>query len=175
MKFTPTDIEGAFVIDPEPHLDERGFFARQWCARELDEHGLLGTIAQISMSQSHARHTLRGLHYSVAPRAETKVVHCVRGSIFDVLVDLRPGPQQARWVSFVLSAENRRMLYVPEGVAHGFLTLDDATEVQYLISEFFDASCARGVRYDDPAFGIRWPAPPAVIAPRDASYPDFTP
>lgn len=173
MKLVETEIAGAFEIELEPHTDERGFFARQWCARELAERGLVTRIAQISMSMSRQRHTLRGLHYSVAPAAETKIVHCVSGSIFDVLVDLRPAAP--RWISRVLTAAEHRMLYVPEGVAHGFLTLEDATEVQYFMSEPFDASCARGVRFDDPGFGITWPARPAVIAERDRSYPDWAP
>jgi dTDP-4-dehydrorhamnose 3,5-epimerase len=175
LRFTPAGLDGAFVIEPEPITDDRGFFARLWCGRELAAHGLCGTLAQVSQSFNRARHTLRGLHYAVAPAVETKLVRCDRGAIFDVLVDLRPGAGQGRWVGHELSAANRRMLYVPEGVAHGFLTLVDDTEVEYFISAFFDAGCARGVRHDDPAFGIAWPAPPAVIAPRDASYPDFRP
>lgn len=112
------------------------------------------------------------MHYAVAPATETKLVHCVRGSIFDVLVDLRPGAKYGNWIGVELTADNHRMLYVPEGVAHGFLTLEAATEVQYFISEYYDPSAARGVRFDDPAFGIEWPARPAVISSRDASYPD---
>lgn len=175
MRFTPTEIVGAYVVEPEPQADDRGFFARVWCARELAAHGLVGDLAQASVSFNVARGTLRGMHYAVAPHAETKLVSCIRGAIFDVLVDLRPGPGQGRWVGYELTADNRRMLYVPEGVAHGFLTLADASEVQYFISTAFDAASARGVRYNDPAFGIAWPAAPTVIAPRDASYPDFVP
>ncbi len=173
MKFTPTEIAGAFVLEPEPIADERGFFARQWCARELGDHGLDARLAQVSVSFNRVQGTLRGMHYQAAPHPEAKVVACSRGEIFDVLVDLRPGPSRCRWAGYQLSSENRRMLYVPEGVAHGFLTLADATEVQYFISEFYAPACARGVRFDDPAFGIRWPAPPRVISARDAGYPDF--
>lgn len=160
------------MIEPEPHTDERGFFARQWCSRELAAHGLVTELAQVSLSFNARRHTLRGMHYAVAPHAETKLVHCVRGAIFDVLVDLRPGPGLHRWLGVELTAANRQMLYVPEGVAHGFLTLEDASEVQYFISTHFDVGSARGVRYSDPAFAIRWPAAPAVISARDAGYPD---
>lgn len=175
MKLTATELPGVFVIDPEPASDERGYFMRQWCARELAEHGLVGSLAQASLSFNKLRGTLRGMHYQIAPHEETKLVGCARGAIFDVLVDLRPGPTRLRWVGYELTAENRRMLYVPAGVAHGFLTLEDATEVQYFISEFHHAASARGVRYNDPAFGIRWPGEPRVISSRDAGYPDFVP
>jgi dTDP-4-dehydrorhamnose 3,5-epimerase len=175
VKLTATELPGAWLIEPEPIEDERGFFARTWCARELEEHGLVGKLAQASISFNRLRGTLRGLHYQEAPHAETKVVRCTQGAIFDVLVDLRPGPGQKRWVGHELSAANRRALYVPEGVAHGFLTLADASEVLYLISEFHHPTAARGVRHDDPAFGIRWPGPVAVISPRDATYADFQP
>jgi dTDP-4-dehydrorhamnose 3,5-epimerase len=175
VKFTPTEIPGAFVVDPEPHADERGFFARQWCARELAAYGLDARLAQASLSFNHRRGTLRGMHYQVAPATEAKLVSCSRGAIYDVLVDLRPGPSRCRWVGYDLSSENRRMVYVPDGVAHGFLTLEHASEVQYFISEFYAPEAARGVRYDDPAFRIRWPVPPEVISARDASYPDFQP
>lgn len=160
------------MVELEPHADDRGFFARQWCADELGGHGLVARLAQVSLSFNARRGTLRGMHYAVAPHAETKLVSCVRGAVFDVLVDLRPGPGLHRWVGIELSAANRKMLYVPEGVAHGFLTLEDASEVQYFISTPYDASSARGVRYSDPAFGIRWPAAPEVISARDAGYPD---
>jgi dTDP-4-dehydrorhamnose 3,5-epimerase len=173
LKLTATEISGAFVVEPEPLADDRGFFARQWCSRELAAHGLVAALAQVSLSFNARRGTLRGLHYAVAPHAETKLVSCVRGAIFDVIVDLRPGAGRCRWLGVELSAANRRMLYVPEGVAHGFLTREDASEVQYFISTHFDAGAARGVRYDDPAFGIRWPAAPQVISPRDAGYPDL--
>ncbi len=172
LKLTATEISGAFVVEPEPHRDDRGFFARQWCARELADHGLVGELAQVSLSSNIRRHTLRGMHYAARPHAETKLVSCPRGAIFDVLVDLRPGPGRYRWLGVELTCDNRRMLYVPEGVAHGFLTLADDSEVQYFISTPFEASAARGARYNDPAFAIAWPAAPAVIAPRDASYAD---
>jgi dTDP-4-dehydrorhamnose 3,5-epimerase len=175
LKFTPTQLAGTFVLEPEPIADERGFFARTWCADELARHGLVNQIAQASISYNRHAGTLRGMHYAVPPHAESKVVSCARGAIYDVLVDLRPGPQQRHWIAVELTAENRRMLFVPEGVAHGFLTLADDTEVSYLISEPYAADCARGVRYSDPAFAITWPSEPKVISQRDASYPDFAP
>lgn len=175
MKLTPTELPGVFVVDVEPARDDRGSFHRQWCARELAAHGLVATLAQASLSVNTWRGTLRGMHYQAAPHGETKLVSCARGAIYDVLVDLRPGPTRHRWVGYELSAANRRMLYVPEGVAHGFLTLEDASEVQYFISTFYEPASARGVRYNDPAFGIRWPAAVEVISARDAGYPDVTP
>ena len=175
MIFTPTEIPGAFVVDLEPASDDRGFFARQWCSRELADRGLVGALAQASLSFNRAAGTLRGMHYQAAPHAETKLVHCTQGAIFDVIVDLRPGPTRCTWASVELSAANHRMLYIPEGVAHGFLSLADASEVQYFISAPFEPSAARGVRFDDPAFGIRWPRPPRVISPRDAAWPDVAP
>lgn len=170
MKFIATEIPGAFVIEQELVSDERGHFARQWCARELEAEGLVGKLAQSSISFNRAKHTLRGMHYA---KGETKVVSVTRGAIYDVLVDLRPGPTHLRWIGVELTPDNHRMLYVPEGVAHGFITLEDASEVHYFISEFYDASAARGVRYNDPAFAIRWPATPRVISQRDATYPDY--
>jgi dTDP-4-dehydrorhamnose 3,5-epimerase len=175
VKFTETAIPGAFVVDPDPALDERGFFARLWCSRELSSRGLVGRCAQASLSFNKERGTLRGMHYQVPPYVETKLVVCNRGSIYDVLIDLRPGPTRLIWVSVELSSTNRRMLYVPDGVAHGFLTLEDETEVLYFISEFFEPTAARGVRYNDPTFGIRWPNSPSVISMRDATFPDFSP
>jgi dTDP-4-dehydrorhamnose 3,5-epimerase len=170
VKFVATEIPGAFVIEQEVVSDERGFFARQWCARELEAQGLVGKLAQSSISFNRVKHTLRGMHYA---QGETKVVSVTRGAIYDVLVDLRPGPTHLRWVGYELTQDNRRMLYVPTGVAHGFITLEDASEVHYFISEFYDPSAARGVRYNDPAFAIRWPAEPQVISQRDATYPDY--
>ncbi|MBA3817903.1 MAG: dTDP-4-dehydrorhamnose 3,5-epimerase family protein [Deltaproteobacteria bacterium] len=172
MKLVATEIEGAFVVEVEPVSDDRGSFHRQWCARELAGHGLRADLVQVSVSINTVRGTLRGMHYQTAPHGETKLVSCQRGAIYDVLVDLRPGPTHHRWVGYELTAVNRRMLYVPEGVAHGFLTLEDASEVQYFISTYYEPASARGVRYDDPAFGIRWPGPAAVISARDAGYPD---
>jgi dTDP-4-dehydrorhamnose 3,5-epimerase len=174
MIFTETKLAGAFELEIERHADDRGFFARTWCAREFAEHRLRATLAQCSISLNTHRGTLRGMHWQVAPHEEAKLVRCTAGSIFDVIVDLRPdSPTYLEHVGVELTAKRRNMLYVPEGFAHGFLTLEPATEVFYQMSEFYAPEAARGARHDDPAFGIVWPAPVAVIAKRDATYPDF--
>jgi dTDP-4-dehydrorhamnose 3,5-epimerase len=176
MIFTETPLPDAFVIEPERYEDERGFFARTWCQREFAEHGLNPRLVQCSVSFNAHSGTLRGLHYQAAPRAEAKLVRCTSGAIFDVIVDLRPSSRTyLGWTTAELTAENRTALYVPEGFAHGFLTLADGSEVFYQMSEFFSRDHARGVRYDDPAFGIDWPSKVLVIADRDRSYPDFEP
>lgn len=174
MIFHPLRLEGAFVVEPEPVADERGFFARTWCRREFEAQGLRADLAQCSVSFNARRGTLRGLHYQAEPHAEAKLVRCTRGAIWDVLVDLRPdSPTFTEHAAVVLDETNRRMVYVPEGVAHGFLTLADATEVFYQISTSHHPASARGVRWDDPAFAIPWPEPVRVISERDRSFPDF--
>lgn len=174
MRFTETPIPGAWVIEPDTFPDERGLFARVFCGEEFARRGLNPEIAQANASFSPARGTLRGMHYQAAPKAEVKLVRCTAGTIFDVVLDLRPdSPAFRRWHGEVLSAANRRMLYVPEGCAHGLLTLADATEVAYLISRAYAPEQARGVRWDDPAFGIAWPEPVRLIGERDRTYPDF--
>lgn len=175
MKFTPAPLDGAWVIDLEPIADERGSFARTWCAREMEAHGLVTKVAQCSVSRNTKKATLRGMHFQVAPHEETKVVRCTRGAIFDVILDLRPGSATfKRWFGVELSAGNGRALYVPAGFAHGFQTLTDDSEVAYQISEFHEPQSARGVRWDDPAFAIEWPAAASrVINPKDLAYPDF--
>jgi dTDP-4-dehydrorhamnose 3,5-epimerase len=171
--FTETAIKGAVLLDLEPHEDERGFFARTWCERECGERGLNVRVAQCNVSFNKKRGTLRGLHYQAAPYQEAKLVRCTRGAIHDVIVDLRPdSPSVTCHVAVVLSAENRRMLYVPEGCAHGFQTLEDNTEVFYQMSERYSPKHARGVRWDDPAFGIEWPPADRIISARDREYPD---
>jgi dTDP-4-dehydrorhamnose 3,5-epimerase len=174
MIFEPMQIPGAFVVKPEAISDERGFFARSWCQREFEAHGLNTHLVQCNISQSRKRGTLRGMHYQAPPHEEAKLVRCTRGSIYDVVLDLRRGsPTFKNHDSVVLSATNHLMAYVPEGCAHGFITLEDDVEVFYQMSEFYVPDAQRGVRFDDPAFAIRWPEPVAVIAPRDAAYPDF--
>lgn len=174
MVFSETGLPGAFVIDVEPHADERGFFARSWCQREFDARGLRSRLVQCSISGSRHRGTLRGLHYQAAPCEEAKLVRCTAGAVYDVVVDLRPdSPAFRQWHAVVLSAANHRALYVPEGCAHGYLTLADNTEVLYQMSEFYEPAAARGVRWNDPAFGIAWPAPVRVISERDRGYPDY--
>ena len=174
MTFHETKIPGVFEIHLEPKRDDRGFFARSWCQREFKDHGLDPNLAQCSISYSTQRGTLRGLHYQAAPFPETKLVRCTQGAIYDVVLDLRPQSGTFRdWIAVVLTAENRNMVYVPKGCAHGFLTLKDDTEVFYQMSEFYNAESARGVRWDDPAFRIVWPEKVRVISERDQSYPDF--
>lgn len=169
MRLEPTDLPGVFVVHLEPEQDARGHFARLW-----DTETMGASIAQASVSWNARRHTLRGLHWQVAPHAEAKLVRCTRGAIFDVAVDVRPGsPTERRWFGLHLSAREPRALYLAEGLAHGFLTLEDDTEVSYLISTRHAAEAARGACYDDPAFSIEWPAPPAVIADRDRSFPSY--
>lgn len=172
MKFVPTPLEGAFVVEPEPISDERGFFARSFCQNEFRAHGLDSAAAQCNISFNSKCGTLRGLHFQAKPHEETKLVRCTRGAIWDVIVDLREGsPTCYRWFSAELSSDNHRALYVPVGFAHGFQTLVDNSEVLYLMSEFYHPESARGLRWDDPVFGITWPHGNPVLSPRDQSYP----
>lgn len=174
MRFQATPIPGLLVIDIEPHHDERGLFARTFCADELANHGIRLGIAQCSVSFSPHARTLRGLHFQAPPHAEVKLVRCTRGAVFDVTVDLRrDSPTQRRWFAVKLTSENRRALLVPEGCAHGFLTLMPDTEVSYMMSTPFHPELARGVRWDDPAFAIAWPMRPILMSERDATYPDY--
>ena len=168
-----TQLPGVFAIEVEPLIDPRGFFARTWCCKEFETKGLNSRLVQCSISFNTATGTLRGLHYQM-PHPENKLVRCTRGAIYDVVVDLRgSSPTFRQWVALHLSAENRQAVYVPEGCAHGFLTLEDNSEVLYQMSEFYHPEAARGVRWDDPAFGISWPAAVVVVSERDRSYPDF--
>jgi dTDP-4-dehydrorhamnose 3,5-epimerase len=172
--FEPAGLEGAWILQLDRHEDERGFFARVWCAEELQRRGLNADLAQCSLSYNRLAGTLRGMHYQAAPAQEAKIVRCIRGAVHDVLLDLRcASPSYRRWVSRELTADNRESLYVPEGVAHGFMTLCDDVEVLYLISCEYAPDLARGVRWDDPAFAIRWPQTPTVISARDSSYADY--
>jgi dTDP-4-dehydrorhamnose 3,5-epimerase len=172
MKFKKTALEGVVVIELEPHVDERGSFARTFCAREFAAEGLISAIAQRNESFNPRRGTVRGLHYQVSPYGETKVVSCPRGAIYDVVIDIRPAsPTFSRWLAFELSEVNRRALYVAEGFAHGFQTLSDDTLVQYQMTEFYHPESSRGVRHDDPSFGVAWPLPVTSISERDRTYP----
>jgi dTDP-4-dehydrorhamnose 3,5-epimerase len=176
MLFEQTELPGAYLIEIERRPDERGFFARTFCEREFAEHGLPVRFPQCNLSNNLRAGTLRGMHYQAAPLWEAKLVRCVRGAVYDVIIDLRPdSPARYRWLGAELSADNGRALYVPEGFAHGFITLADHTDVFYHMSEFFRPDGARGLRWDDPRFGIRWPIAPSVISERDATYPDFDP
>jgi dTDP-4-dehydrorhamnose 3,5-epimerase len=175
MQFTSTAIEGVWIIDCDIFKDNRGFFAVGWIPDEFSAHGLDTSIAQISIAFNHTRGTIRGLHFQVPPFQEAKVVRVVRGAVFDVAVDLRRDSRTFRqWVGVELSADNRRMMYVPKGLAHGYQTLTDDAEVFYLVSAKYSPSHQGGVRWSDPAFGIEWPlGKPTTINERDATYPDF--
>jgi dTDP-4-dehydrorhamnose 3,5-epimerase len=174
MIFTTTALQGAYIVELERREDQRGFFARAWCQQEFEAHGLNPCIVQANLAFSPRRGTLRGLHYQLAPCEEAKLVRCTRGAVYDVIVDLRPGsPTHRRWIGVELTADNRRMLYVPEGFAHGYLTLVDESEVFYQTSQFYAPACARGVRYDDPAFGIAWPIEIAMISDADQNWPAY--
>jgi dTDP-4-dehydrorhamnose 3,5-epimerase len=175
MKFHPAKLKDSVIIEPERLEDERGFFARLWCEGEFKAHGLNSELVQINLSYNRRYGTLRGLHYQVSPYAEAKVVRCVRGAIYDVLVDLRPeSPTYLQWLGVTLSAANRNMLYVPEGFAHGFQTLEDHTEVCYQVTQFYTPGAERGARWDDPAFGIAWPeVDDRVISAKDREWPPF--
>jgi dTDP-4-dehydrorhamnose 3,5-epimerase len=173
--FRETPLSGAYVIEPEPAGDARGLFARTWCERELAARGLETRIAQCSTSFNPKRGTLRGMHYQIEPFAETKLVRCTRGAIYDVVIDLRRGsPTFHGHFAIVLSADCRKTMYIPKGLAHGFQTLEDDSEIFYQISQFYSAEHARGVRWDDPAFAIRWPDAVRTIADRDRSYPNVS-
>lgn len=175
MIFTKTELKGTYVIDLDKYEDERGFFARFWCLREFEAHGLETKVAQSSISFNSKKGTLRGMHYQ-NPQWEVKLVRVTNGSIFDVIIDLRPeSPTYTKHLSVILSSENRKMLYIPEGFAHGFLTLEDDTEVSYQMSEFYVPENANGVRWNDPIFGIQWPQEARIISERDKNYPDFIP
>jgi dTDP-4-dehydrorhamnose 3,5-epimerase len=172
--FTETPLGGAYVVDPEPFADFRGVFVRTWCRDEFVRNGLDPRITQSSLSHNHRRGTLRGMHYQVAPCAEVKLVRCVRGSLYDVIVDLRTdSATYLEHFGIELTADNRRALYIPEGFAHGFQTLEDATEVAYQMSEVYAPEHGRGLRWNDPAVGIRWPLENPILNERDASYPDL--
>lgn len=176
MIFNATPLQGAYTIDLEKRGDARGFFARMFCREEFKKHGLKTEFVQVNNSLSADMGTLRGLHYQLAPEAEVKVVRCVRGALWDVILDLRKGsPTFGQWFGAELTAENRRMMYCPEGFAHGFITLTPDTEAIYLVSAFYAPDKERGVRYNDPRFNVRWPIEPVVISDKDKAHRDFDP
>jgi dTDP-4-dehydrorhamnose 3,5-epimerase len=176
VKFATTTLKDAVLIEPEPRTDERGFFARTYCRNEFAAAGLETDFVQGNMSFNHARGTLRGMHFQYAPHEEVKVVRCIRGAIYDVIVDLRPeSPSYLKWQGFELTEENGLQLYVPCGFAHGFLTLCEEAAVAYQVSAFYTPGAEGGVRWNDPRFGIEWPADVAVLSPKDAAWPDFSP
>lgn len=176
MKFIETKLKGAFLIDLEKKEDERGFFARFYCEKEYSELGLDTNIVQINNSFSRYKGTLRGIHYQLPPKAETKIVRCIKGSLFDVIVDLRRDSATfLQWFGHELSSGNRTMMYVPKGFGHAFITLEDDTEALYLVTEFYAAECERGIRWNDLSLAIEWPLQPAVISDKDKNHPLFDP
>jgi dTDP-4-dehydrorhamnose 3,5-epimerase len=176
MKFRPTAVHGAHLIDLERRGDDRGFFARFFCENEFADAGLIKHFAQINTSLTQKRGTLRGMHYQLPPSAEVKVVRCIKGALFDVVLDLRPdSPTFGKWFGETLDAENRTMMYVPEGCAHGFVTLADDTEALYLVSHPYGPEDERGIRFNDPRFAIDWPVSPTEVSAKDSNWPDFDP
>jgi dTDP-4-dehydrorhamnose 3,5-epimerase len=174
MKFIPTILPGAYVIELEPIIDHRGFFARGFCQREFEQNGLRDHFVQCNVSWNKERGTLRGMHYQLPPHAEVKVVRCTRGAIYDVIVDLRSdSPTYCKWIGVELTADNYRMLYIPEGFAHGYQTIEPNSEVFYLVSQFYSSASERGVRWNDKAFNISWPLANPILSIKDQSYPDF--
>ena len=174
MRFRETELPGAFLIELEPHADARGFFARTFCEEEFAAHGLPARFPQHNLSRNALRGTLRGMHYNAAPHREAKLVRCTSGAIWDAIVDLRPGSRtRFRWLGVELTAERGEALFMPEGFAHGFISLIDASDVSYLMGRAFVPEAARGLRWDDPHIGIRWPLSPTVISDRDREIPDF--
>lgn len=171
MKFTETKIPGVYIIDIEPATDERGFFARTFCEKELAAHGLCTRFVQNSISLNKKKGTLRGMHFQAEPYQEIKIVSCNKGAIFDVALDIRKdSPAFKCWTSCELTGDNHRMIYIPQGCAHGFQTLQDDCQVSYQISEFYRPECSRGIRWDDPAIGIKWPIKEKIISQKDLSY-----
>jgi dTDP-4-dehydrorhamnose 3,5-epimerase len=174
MRFTETPVFGAQVIEPTPHVDERGRFMRAWCSKELADHGIGFAPVQANMGLSARKGTVRGMHFQLPSAPEAKLVRCTRGTMFDVVVDLRrDSPSFGKWYGIELSAENGKMLFVPELCAHGYQTLEDDTEMYYMTSAFYTPRVARGVRFDDPAFGVKWPLPAAMISDQDRNWPLF--
>jgi dTDP-4-dehydrorhamnose 3,5-epimerase len=174
MLFTETTLKGAFFVDLEHRTDDRGFFARSFCAHEFEDHGLKPTVAQCNLSYNHKKGTLRGMHYQIPPAAETKLIRCTQGAIYDVIIDMRPdSPTYMQHIGVELTADNRRALYVPEMFAHGYQALTDGAEVVYQVGEFYTPGYERGLRYNDPVFNIQWPQPVTVISDKDANWPLF--
>jgi dTDP-4-dehydrorhamnose 3,5-epimerase len=176
MKFVETPLQGAYLIELEKRGDDRGFFARAFCKNEFETNHLINNIVQINNSLSKDKGTLRGMHYQLSPKSEDKIIRCIRGSLFDVIIDLRPASETFKqWFGTELNAENRNSLYVPKGFAHGFITLEENTESFYLVTEFYSPQYERGIRYNDPAFNIKWPIDPIVISEKDNNHPYFNP
>ncbi|MFW6371437.1 MAG: dTDP-4-dehydrorhamnose 3,5-epimerase [Bacteroidota bacterium] len=174
MIFTETKLKGAYIVEIKQLSDDRGFFGRSWCKREMEEHGLNGNVVQSNTSFSKAKGTIRGLHYQKHPYEETKLMRCTRGAIYDVIIDLRPeSPTFLQWTGIELTENNYKMLYVPERFAHGFLTLTDNSEVTYLVTQYYTPGAEGGIRFNDPQFNIRWPVPVEKVSEKDKNLPDF--
>ena len=172
MIFQKTKLKDAYIIEKKKITDSRGFFARAFCENEFANQGIKFNVVQTNTSYSHGKHTLRGLHYQEKPYQEAKLIKCTKGTIFDVIVDMRPdSPTYKGWLGVELSEENRKMLYVPEGFAHGFLTLENDTEVYYPVSQFYTPGAEKGIRWDDPAFDIKWPVEPKIVSEKDQNWP----
>jgi dTDP-4-dehydrorhamnose 3,5-epimerase len=174
MIFTETKLKGAYIIDVKRLEDERGFFGRSYCQREMDEYGLNTNMVQANVSYNKKKGTLRGMHMQVSPYEETKLVRCTRGAIYDVIIDMREDSETYKqWIGVELTADSYRMLFVPEGFAHGFITLEDNTDVTYNVTQFYTPGSERGIRWNDPAFNIEWPMEPVIISDKDQAHPDF--
>lgn len=174
MKFHEQKIQGVFLIEPTPFVDDRGMFRRHFCQQEFQEHGIASEVRQCNVSENRYTHTLRGFHYQLPPHGEGKTLSCFVGTIYDVVVDVRPeSPTYLQWLSFELNAENRKSIHIPPGCANAFLTLQDHCIIHYYCSEFYQGSAERGIRYNDPLFKFQWPATPVVISDKDKSHPDF--
>lgn len=175
MIFTETKLKGAFEIEIKKLVDERGFFGRSWCANEMKDHGLNANLCQANTSFSSKKGTLRGMHYQMNPYQETKLVRCTRGAILDVIIDLRPtSPTFKQYIAVELTQDNYKMLYVPEDFAHGFITLEDNSEVTYLVTQFYTPGAEKGIRWNDPLFSIQWPFEPTVISDKDKNHPNYS-
>jgi dTDP-4-dehydrorhamnose 3,5-epimerase len=174
MIFTKTTLKDAYIIDLNKIKDERGFFARVYCVKEFEEHGIKFPIVQANISYSRSKQTLRGMHYQLEPHGEAKLIRCTKGSIYDVIIDVRSDSSTyGEWLGVELTEKNYRMLYVPEGFAHGFITLEDDTEVTYPVSEYYTPGAEQGIRWDDPAFGIEWPVEPKIVSEKDSNWVDY--
>ena len=175
MIFKETKLHGAFIIEIQKLTDDRGFFGRTWCKKEFDAHGLNSDVVQANASYNKVKGTLRGMHFQKAPYSETKTIRCVAGSIYDVIIDIRPeSPTFKQWIGVELTPQNGLMLYVPEGFAHGFITLEDHTSVHYMVTAYYTPGAEGGVRYDDPVFNIQWPIEPTLVSPKNMAIPPFT-
>jgi dTDP-4-dehydrorhamnose 3,5-epimerase len=176
MKFIPTTLQGAYVVELEKHSDERGFFTRMWCEKEFADKGLASRMVQENMSGNHKKGTIRGFHYQIAPHEEAKLVRCVKGAVFDVIIDLRPKSETYKqWIGIELNEEQKNMLYVPEGFAHAYQVLEDNTEVCYLVSQFYSPGSEKGIRWNDPLFKVIWPIQEnLLISDKDQAWPNYS-